>query len=136
MKKLNVNEEICPICGYYNKDFLLNDEDYFYLCHRCGGFYRRFSDGRSPVIGITFDPKTIPLKRQLKAIRKHYKILQGMEVMNHREYKIPKKEYDEKIYHNRVKEDSNTIKEYNLSEYEESMADKWEDVEFPNDLRF
>jgi len=48
-----IDVEICPVCGTLNKDFLL-DGNYFYLCHCCGQFFRSFSDGREPIVGITF----------------------------------------------------------------------------------
>ena len=46
-----IDVELCPVCGTLNKDFLL-DGNYFYLCHCCGQFFRSFSDGREPIVGI------------------------------------------------------------------------------------
>ena len=91
----------CPICGNYNSHFLWyenhsDDPEYYsdvpshrigtpngyYLCHYCG-FYAKEYDNRYPDEKISFDPKIIPLKRQLKIIRKNYKKLEGMRIGDH-----------------------------------------------------
>lgn len=83
--------EACPVCEnsnlatYWHEDHS-DDEDYyfdvpmhrigqpngFYLCRHCGYFIREY-DCTCPNEGIVFDPKKIPFKRQLMALRANYK---------------------------------------------------------------
>ena len=101
-----------------NKDFLL-DGNYFYLCHCCGQFFRSFSDGREPIIGITFYPKTIRFNRQLNALRQNWYKLQELKIMKHHEYKFSKDDYDEVVDYSSDRKDVKTSPnpENNLLEY-------------------
>ena len=102
-----IDVEICPVCGALNKDFLL-DGNYFYLCHCCGQFFRSFSDGREPIIGITFYPKTIRFNRQLNALRQNWYKLQELKIMKHHEYKFSKDDYDEVVDYSSDRKDVKT----------------------------
>lgn len=105
-----IDVEICPVCGILNKDFLL-DGNYFYLCHCCGQFFRSFSDGREPIIGITFYPKTIRFNRQLNALRQNWYKLQELKIMKHHEYKFSKDDYDEVVDYSSDRKDVKTKSE-------------------------
>lgn len=104
-EKINMNKyktkEKCACCGRENTrvswledvNGVLVDNDY-YLCHWCG-FYHREYGGSTVIDGITFDPKKVPLRRQLSAIRKHRQNYEGLIISNHRGYKPPKESTDE-----------------------------------------
>ncbi len=92
MKKIKC-KEFCPICKCENtqvcwtenKDMFLYENE-FYLCHRCGFFFRKYGNGNI-VNGVTFDPKKIPLKPQIQAIRKHHTLMEGLLITDHFNYK-------------------------------------------------
>ena len=94
-----IDVEICPVCGALNKDFLL--------------------DGREPIIGITFYPKTIRFNRQLNALRQNWYKLQELKIMKHHEYKFSKDDYDEVVDYSSDRKDVKTSPnpENNLLEY-------------------
>ena len=90
----------CPICGSKNTFYLWYAENYqrraddydvlddvywfgdtkysYYLCYNCG-FLEKTTD-RTHDTKIVIDPKVIPLERQLKALRQHYKKLSGQRI--------------------------------------------------------
>ena len=89
-------QDICPQCGKANNTNIWSEnikapnyDSEFYLCHYCGYFFRRHSNGDINV-GITFDPRIIPLKAQLRAIRKRYEYYSGLTIEDCRKYKPPK----------------------------------------------
>lgn len=89
-------KDSCACCGHKNTrvswqeevNGILVDNDY-YLCHWCGFYYHEYG-GSTVIEGITFDPKKVPLKRQLSAIRKNRQNYEGLIISNHRNYKPPK----------------------------------------------
>lgn len=89
-------KEHCPLCGKANNRIIWQEDisipsypNRFYLCHYCGYFLREHSNGELNE-GITFDPRIIPLKTQLRAIRKHHGYYSGLKVEDCRKYKPPK----------------------------------------------
>ena len=105
IKKFKISDK-CPICGKNNIHFLWygdhsDDPEYYfdvpshrigapngyYLCHYCG-FYSKEYDNHYPDEGIAFNPKIIPLKRQLKTLQKNYRNLEGMRIGNYRDSRL------------------------------------------------
>ena len=104
MKKFKEN---CPCCGKANNITIWDDSyshNEFYLCHCCGYYFgnvffnknvKEDEDVDPPLDdwtfeGVTFDPRIIPLKKQLNAIRKNRDKYTGLMIGDCRKYKPPK----------------------------------------------
>lgn len=97
-KEVRKEVEECPMCGrentyaYWGGKSKYGAPNSFYLCHRCGFFYREYEGEAMDIIGgITFDPKKIPLKQQVSAIRKHRAYFNGLVIRDHFDYRAKRK---------------------------------------------